>query len=82
MPISKKRLTELQAIRDEDIDTSDIPELDELFWANAKVGIPQTKKAVSLRIDDDILQWFKSTGKGYQTRMNLVLRSYMQSQKK
>lgn len=48
MPISKKRLTELQAIRDEDIDTSDIPELDELFWNNAKVVMPPPKKDESL----------------------------------
>lgn len=80
MSISKKRLKEIQEIRDEDIDTSDIPELDHQFWENAKLILPEKKESISLRIDKDVLQWFKSIGRGYQTRMNAVLRSFMEAQ--
>ena len=52
---------------------------DETFWANAKVVMPQPKRAISLRVDSDVLEWFKSHGSGYQTRMNAVLRAYMEA---
>ena len=52
---------------------------DESFWNDAQVVMPQPKRAISLRIDDDVLEWFKSQGRGYQTRMNAVLRAYMQA---
>jgi uncharacterized protein (DUF4415 family) len=78
MNISTKRLEEIQNIPDEDIDTSDIPELDAHFWENAKLVQPMTKQAISLRIDSDVLQWFKNQGKGYQSLMNAVLRSYFE----
>jgi len=77
MPISKKRLEEINAIKEEDIDTTDIPELDEKFWNNAQLVLPTPKPSISLRIDSDVLEWFKSIGRGYQTRMNAVLRAYM-----
>ena len=84
MPISKKRLADIQAIPDEDIDTSDIPELNETFFQNARLILPAgtTKKTVTLRMDEDVLEWFKAQGKGHLTRMNAVLRAYMASQKK
>jgi uncharacterized protein (DUF4415 family) len=41
--------------------------------------MPHTKKAVSIRLDEDVLTWFKSQGRGYQTRMNAVLRMYMRA---
>ena len=47
---------------------------DEAFWKDAKVVIPQSKHAISLRVDSDVLAWFKSQGRGYQTRINAVLR--------
>jgi hypothetical protein len=50
MSISRKRLEEIQNIPDEEIDTSDIPELGDHFWENAKMVVPTSKKAVSLRI--------------------------------
>lgn len=68
----------LSIMTDDEIDLSDSPELDESFFANATLRMPLPKKAVSLRIDPDILQWYKSQGSGYQTRMNAVLRMYMQ----
>lgn len=71
-----KRLTEMD---DEAIDTSDIPELDDDFFEEAELRLP-AKQPVTLRIDEDVLEWFKSQGKGYQTRINKLLRQYMESQ--
>lgn len=82
MNISHKRLEELQNIPDSAIDTSDIPELDDNFWRSAKVMAPIAKKAVSIRLDSDILDWFKSQGKGYQSTINNVLRTYVNHQQK
>jgi uncharacterized protein (DUF4415 family) len=79
MPISKRRLKEIAAIPDSDIDLSDIPELGEAFWKHAKLEMPRPKKAISLRVDQEVLDWFKKSGRGYQSRMNAVLRSYVQS---
>ncbi len=78
MNISTQRLEELKAIADSDIDTSDIPELDKNFWNNAKMIAPKTKQAISLRLDSDVLDWFKNQGKGYQSLMNSVLKSYVE----
>lgn len=47
------------------------------WWARARVVQPRSKKLVSLRLDPDVLEWFRSRGKGYQTQINAVLRSYM-----
>lgn len=69
----------LEKMSDADIDFSDIPELDADFFQNAKVHMPQSKKAVSIRLDQDVLAWFRKQGRGYQTRMNAVLRTYMQA---
>lgn len=71
-----KRLAEME---DKDIDTSDIPELDESFFQNAEIKVP-SKQPVTLRLDSDVLVWFKSQGQGYQTRINKLLRTYMESQ--
>ena len=81
LSISKKRLAELEAIQDKDIDYSDIPELDEQFWKNAEVRLPETKTGVYIRLDSDILEWMKSQGKGYQSRINAILRSYYEAHK-
>jgi len=80
MNISRKRLEEIQNISDSAIDTSDIPELDDNFWQTAKIITPVTKKAISIRLDSDILEWFKSQGKGYQSIINNVLRTYVNHQ--
>jgi uncharacterized DUF497 family protein len=82
MNTSRKRLEEIQNIPDEAIDTSDIPELDDHFWETAKMVTPISKKAVSLRLDSDVLDWFKSQGKGYQSMINNVLRTYVNHQEK
>jgi len=79
LSISKERLAEMAAIADEDIDTSDIPELDEAFWANARVRFPGDKERLTVRFDEDMVQWFRSQGRGYQTKMNAVLRSFYEA---
>ena len=66
---------------DEDIDTSDIPPLDEAFFANAQVRLPKRKIPITIRLDPDVLTWFRGLGKGYQTRINAVLRMYMEAQR-
>jgi uncharacterized protein (DUF4415 family) len=54
---------------------------DEDFWENAKVVLPQRKPTVTIRLDADVLAWLKDQGKGYQTRINAILRAYMKAQK-
>jgi uncharacterized protein (DUF4415 family) len=82
MSISRKRLEEIQNIPNEAIDTSDIPELEDHFWETAQMVTSISKKAVSIRLDSDILDWFKSQGKGYQSMINNVLRTYVNHQEK
>ncbi|MBX9878044.1 MAG: BrnA antitoxin family protein [Candidatus Obscuribacterales bacterium] len=67
---------------DDDIDYSDIPATDEEFWADAELIVPENKVALGVRFDRDVVDWFKKQGPGYQTRMNAVLRLYMQRKKK
>lgn len=82
LSISDKRIAELAAMSDEDIDTSDIPELDEEFWENARVRFPGGKERLTVRFDEDVVQWFRSQGRGYQTKMNAVLRSFYEAHRK
>lgn len=49
-------------------------------WTSLKVAWPQPKQAISLRIDQDVLTWFRDGGPGYQTRMNAVLRAFVDAQ--
>ncbi len=77
--VSKTDWKRLSEMSDKDIDTSDIPELDDSFFLNAEIKVPP-KQPVTLRLDSDVLVWFKSQGQGYQTRINKLLRSYMESQ--
>jgi uncharacterized protein (DUF4415 family) len=51
-------------------------------WSDAVLVIPPAKKAISIRVDEDVLDYFKNEGAGYQRRMNAVLRSYMQQKRK
>lgn len=75
-------LEELAARPDDEIDYSDIPELDETFWQNAKLVMPEGTQQVTLRVKTSVLEAYKATGKGYQTRMNAVLESYARTLKK
>ncbi|MFN3719472.1 MAG: BrnA antitoxin family protein [Rhizobium rhizophilum] len=75
-------LEELADLDDDAIDTSDIPELDDRFWQNAVIVEPEGTEQITLRVKKSVLQAFRATGKGYQTRMNAVLESYARSLKK
>jgi uncharacterized protein (DUF4415 family) len=70
----------LREMRDEEIDYTDIPRLDESFWKNAKLTMPEPKDRLTIRIDHDVVEWLKKRGSGYQTRINAILRSYMKAQ--
>jgi hypothetical protein len=67
-------------MRDEDIDFSDIPKLGPDFFANAIIW-PGPKKQITLRIDPDVLTFFRKHGRGYQSTINAVLRKYMEARK-
>lgn len=75
---SKTDWERLAKTDDQGIDTTDIPELDDDFFRRAEVHLPG-KKAVTIRLDADVLEWFKGQGAGYQTRINQLLRQYMQA---
>ena len=84
-PLKKKSKTDwdkLNNMSDTDIDYSDIPPLDSEFFKKGELRMPKTKPLISIRLDSDILEWFKSQGAGYQTRMNAVLRMYMEAHNK
>lgn len=55
---------------------------DTAFWENARVVLPKSKHVVTMRLDEDVLNWFKSQGTGYQSRINAILRAYMTAQEK
>ncbi|KRV73650.1 MULTISPECIES: BrnA antitoxin family protein [Pseudomonas] len=63
---------------DDAIDTSDIPELGDDFFRRAQLHVP-AKQTVTIRLDADVLEWFKAQGSGYQTRINQLLRRYMEA---
>lgn len=69
----------LSVMTDEQINTDDIAELDDGFFRDAQLRTP-LKQPVTLRIDADVLEFFKAQGQGYQTRINRLLRKYMDAQ--
>ena len=69
-------LKRVDALRDEDIDYSGIPELDADFFRKARVVVPPRKQQLTIRLDSDVLAWLKGQGKGYQSRINAILRAY------
>jgi uncharacterized protein (DUF4415 family) len=76
----------VDALSDEEIekairDDPDAVPLD-FDWSKAVLVIPPKKKAISIRVDEDVLDYFKKEGSGYQRRINAVLRSYMQQKRK
>ncbi len=72
---------QLAALSDKDIDVSDIPELGEKFWKNAQVVMPEDRGKIHItaKFDADMVRWFKRQGRGYQARMNAVLRSFYEA---
>ncbi len=76
----KNDLARLDRIKDAQIDYSDIPPLDNSFYAKATEAWPPAKQQLTLRLDADVLHWLKAHGRGYQTRINRILRAAMESQ--
>lgn len=76
----RANLTRLRRVTDAEIEATSPKELAGLtedFWAQTTIVTPVPKRAISLRVDEDVLVWFKAAGPRYQSRMNAVLRSYM-----
>ena len=71
----------IESMSDKDIDTSDIPALDGNFFKNARVRLPVEKTKISIRIDNDVLEFFKSQDGKYQKKINAVLRTYFETMK-
>lgn len=76
----KSDLARIDRMKDPDIDYSDIPPLDKSFVKKATMSWPPAKKQLTIRLDADLLDWLKGHGKGYQTRINRILRVVMESQ--
>jgi uncharacterized protein (DUF4415 family) len=76
----KSDLARIDRMRDADIDYSDIPTLGKTFLKKATTAWPPQKKQLTIRLDADVLDWLKGHGKGYQTRINRILRVVMESQ--
>ena len=75
----KRKLTRLAARPDKEIDFSDIPPLGDSFWKNAirNPFYKPVKQQLTVRLDSDVVGWLRNKGKGYQTRMNQLLREAM-----
>ncbi|MBL1140559.1 MAG: BrnA antitoxin family protein [Proteobacteria bacterium] len=79
--LGKTNLKKFDNMKDSDINFDDIPELDDTFFKNALLKLPE-KQSVTIRLDTDVVDWFRQQGKGYQTRINKLLRSYMETHAK
>ncbi|MDQ5845524.1 MAG: BrnA antitoxin family protein [Acidobacteriota bacterium] len=84
--IGETDLRRIDAMKDEDIDFSDIPEITPEMFARGVLRrnfkpIPR-KKQLTLRIDTDVVDWYKKQGRGYQTRINSLLRAYMKEHRR
>jgi uncharacterized protein (DUF4415 family) len=77
---SETNWTRVDAMTDEEIDTSDIPPLDEAFFADAKLRVPE-KVSVTVNVDADVLEWFRAQGEEFQQRINAALRIYAEAHK-
>lgn len=66
---------------DEEIDTSDIPPLDETFFADARVRVPGRKVSVTLDVDAEVIEWFRAQGEDFQNRVNAALKLYAEAHK-
>jgi uncharacterized protein (DUF4415 family) len=76
----KSDLARLDRMRDAEIDYSEIPALDKSFLKKAATVWPPVKKQLTIRVDGDVLDWLRAQGKGYQTRINRILRIVMERQ--
>ncbi|MFH1309522.1 MAG: BrnA antitoxin family protein [Candidatus Omnitrophota bacterium] len=78
---SKTDYKRIDSRKDKDVDYSDIKELDGKFWEKAELVLPHPKVKVTIRLDPQIIVWFKNKGDHYQTRINAVLKSYVNAKK-
>lgn len=69
-----RRLSDAEIARTAPAELRDLPED---FWHDARVVVPVAKEAISIRLDSDVIAYFRATGPKYQTRINAVLRSYV-----
>ena len=76
----KSDLARVDRVKDAEIDYSDIPPLDKSFLKKATTSWPPVKQQLTIRLDADVLVWLKRHGRGYQTRINRILRVVMESQ--
>jgi uncharacterized protein (DUF4415 family) len=78
-PNQAAEVAELKAMSESDVDVSDIAPLGDAFWKNATRNpfYKPTKTSTTVRLDSDVLAWLKGQGKGYQTRLNAILRQAM-----
>ena len=74
----KSDLARLNRMKDSDIDYSDIPALGDEFFKKATVAWPPAKQQLTIRLDVDVLNWLRANGRGYQTRINRILRAAME----
>lgn len=77
----KARLAAIAEMQDGEIDYSDAPFLENASWVKSADLLPKNKKLITLRIDSDVVDYFKRGGKFYQSRINAVLRSYVEASK-
>jgi uncharacterized protein (DUF4415 family) len=78
LQLTASELERLDQMKDSDIDYSDIPKLGEEFFAKAVIPWPPPKQQLTIRLDVDVLAWLKASGRGYQTRINRILRTAME----
>ena len=76
----------VKAVTDEELEASIAADPDDVHepvdWSRAVKGMPPRKRDIHIRIDEDVLHWFRQAGRGYQTRINNVLRAFMESRKR
>jgi uncharacterized protein (DUF4415 family) len=75
----KSDLARVDRMKDSQIDYSDIPALDKSFFTKATEAWPPAKQQLTIRLDADVLNWLRANGRGYQTRINRILRAAMES---
>ena len=76
---TKSDLKRLDTMSDASIDYSDIAALDAAFFRDARVVVSPGKKQLTVRLDADVLEWLRGQGKGYQSRINAILRAYYEA---
>ena len=76
----KSDLKRIDTMTDENIDYSDIPPLGDEFFTQKTVSFSPSKQQLTIQLDQDILEWLKAQGKGYETQINHILREVMERQ--